>query len=91
MEQWSYKYYKGIVTSIVAEVPKRVVGSLRVTIEPLKMMDGQTATYINVFNPDILISNGITVGSEVYFERASDAISNLLYGERLHKVLKGVT
>jgi NAD-dependent DNA ligase len=88
MEQWSYRYYLGRVTKIIPE-QRRVTGSLRVEIEPLVLSDGQTAKMINVFNPNILFENNIRVGSEVYFERSSEAYSVLLIGDRLRAAVEG--
>lgn len=60
-----------------------LVGSCRVKIKPIKTADSCSAEYINVFNPSILISQGINVGSEIEFERNSGAVNILLYGKRL--------
>lgn len=86
IEYWAYKYYRGIITSSVDE-QQRVKGSLVLTIEPLLTEDGAIATRVNVYNPSILINNNLKLGSEVYIERASGTVTNLIYGERLKKLL----
>ena len=45
--------------------------------------DGCTAQFINVFNPAILISNHIRIGSLIHFERNSDAVNILIQNDRL--------
>lgn len=82
LAQWKHKKYKGIVEEIIIE-QKRVKASCRVKIKPIKTADSCSAEYINVFNPSILISQGINVGSEIEFERNSGAVNILLYGKRL--------
>lgn len=86
-EQWSFKYYKGIVKNIIWE-QRRVFASCRLEIVPMQTHDDCTATFINAFNPSILVREGIHKGSEVYFERNSDAVNILLYGERLTRILE---
>lgn len=82
LAQWKHKKYKGVVEEILIE-QKRVKASCRVKIKPIKTADSCSAEYINVFNPSILISQGINVGSEIEFERNSGAVNILLYGKRL--------
>ena len=88
-EQWNFEYYEGIVKNIIWE-QRKVYASCRVEIEPILTKDAE-ARIINAFNLGILIDEGITVGSKVYFERNSDAYNVLIYGERLKKIkeLKG--
>lgn len=86
IEQWNNKYYKGVVTGIRIE-QQRVFKSIRVEIEPVITHDGSKASVINCFSPEILFSSGAVVGNEVYFERNSNAINVLLYGEKLREVL----
>lgn len=88
IEQWGNKYYKGVVKNIMVE-QQRVFKSIRVEIEPIKTHDGAKASIINCFSPEILFSSGASVGSTVYFERNSNAINVLLYGDRLKKLLDG--
>lgn len=82
LAQWKHKKYKGIVEDIILE-QKRVKASCRVKIKSMHTADGCSADYINVFNPSIIINQGITIGSEVEFERNSGAVNCLLYGKRL--------
>ena len=86
IEQWSFRYYKGIIKNILLE-QRAVNASCRVEIEPMKTSDGCEARIVNVHNPRILIDNNYKVGSEVYYERQSGTINTLLYGEKLEKVL----
>lgn len=88
IHHWSSKYYKGIIKNIILE-QKAVNASCRVEIEPMLTNDGCEARIVNVHNPRILIENGYTVGSEVYYERQSGTINTLLYGERLKAALDG--
>lgn len=81
-EHWAFDYYKGIVTNIVF-TQKRVSTSVRVEIEPMETNDGCKARVINIFNPGILISNHINVGTEVTFERNAGAVNVLIHGVRL--------
>lgn len=87
-EYWAFDYYKGKIVDIIYS-QRRVTGSLRVEIEPVTTNDDCTATYINVFNPSILIANGLKVGSDIYFERNSGAVNILLYGDKLKQKLEG--
>lgn len=81
-EQWSFSTYTGIVKNIIWR-QNRVHASVRVEIEPIETVDGCTAQYINVFNPYILISNKIKIGSIIHFERNSDAVNILIQNSRL--------
>lgn len=85
-EHWAFDCYKGKVKNIIY-TQRRVNGSLRVEIEPMQTNDDCTATFINVFNPSILVSEGIKVGSDIYFERNSGAVNILLYGDKLKERL----
>jgi NAD-dependent DNA ligase len=84
---WSFNYYPAIVKDILTDEQRRVECACKVTIEPVYANDGTKATTINVFNPRILISNGINVGSKIYFERNSGAVNILLHGGRFKKLL----
>lgn len=81
-EQWSFNTYTGIVRNILWR-QNRVHASIRVEIEPMETVDGCTAQFINVFNPAILISNHIRIGSLIHFERNSDAVNILIQNDRL--------
>ena len=85
-DYWGNKYYKGIVKDIHIE-QQRVLKSIRIEIEPIKTHDGAKATFINSFNPDILFQADARVGNTVYFERNSNAINVLLYGDKLKNLL----
>lgn len=82
LNQWSFKTYYGKVTEIVFE-QRRVRMSCRVKIEPLKTSDGCDAKVVNIYNPKILIDNGIKVGSIVPFERNSGAINTLVRADKM--------
>ena len=71
---WDFNEDYGVVKSIRIE-QQRVLMSVVLEIEPKTTYDGCTATRINVFNPSILIDNGICVGSTVKFERNSGAVN----------------
>lgn len=81
-EQWSFNTYTGIVKDILWR-QNRVHASIRVEIEPMETVDGCTAQFINVFNPSVLISNNIKIGSIIHFERNSDAVNILIQNDRL--------
>ena len=81
-EQWLFNTYTGIVRNILWR-QNRVHASIRVEIEPMETVDGCTAQFINVFNPAILISNHIRIGSLIHFERNSDAVNILIQNDRL--------
>lgn len=87
-EHWSFDLYKAVVTEVVVE-QRRVNASVRVKIEPMTTNDDCEARIINTFNPSILVSNDIKVGTEVYFERNSGAVNILVHGVRLDQILKG--
>lgn len=87
-EQWSFEIYKGIVEEILYE-QKKVYASCRLRIKPMKTSGGSNAEYINGFSFNILLQEKIHVGSEIYFERNSDAVNILVYGERLRQKLGG--
>ena len=87
-EYWAFDYYRSKIVDIIYS-QRRVTGSLRVEIEPVVTNDDCTATFINVFNPSILILNNLKVGSDIYFERNSGAVNILLYGDKLKKKLEG--
>lgn len=83
---WNFKLYKGIVEEIIWE-QRRVYASCRIRIKPMLTDDGCSAEYINSFNFSILVSEGITVGSEVYYVRNSQAVNVLVYGRQLDRLL----
>lgn len=83
---WNFKLYKGIVEEIIWE-QRRVYASCRIRIKPMLTDDGCSAEYINSFNFSILVSEGITVGSEIYYVRNSQAVNILVYGRELDKLL----
>lgn len=85
-EYWSEKYYVGVIKDILIE-QQRVLASVVVLIEPLVTEDGVTVRRVTGYNLDILVKNHLTVGSKVYFGRNSEAISCILFGERLKEVL----
>lgn len=60
-----------------------------VKIEPIKSSDGCNATYINAFNPGIVIENDLYVGKEVWFERNAGAVNILIHGKRLEGIMNG--
>ena len=82
LSYWGFDKYIGTVEDIIIE-QQRVIASCRIKIKPLRTKDGCEATYINSYNPSILINNNINIGSEVVFERNSGAINSLLYGDKL--------
>lgn len=86
-EYWGFEVYKAKVTEIVME-QRRINVSCRVKIEPMFTSDDCEAKIINIFNPGILIENGIKVGEEVFFERNSGAVNILIHGKRLEDILK---
>lgn len=77
MHHWSGKKHVGKVKNIIIE-QQRVEASCRIEIIPMLTDDGCTATYIQGYNPDILISMGINIGTTVEFERDSGAINKLV-------------
>ena len=84
LNHWKFNKYTGVVTDIIIEQQK-VKASCRVTIEPILTDDGCSARVINVYNPRVLITENINIGSKIEFERNSGAINSLLYGKRLDK------
>lgn len=82
LSYWSSDKYIGVVEDILIE-QQRVVASCRIKIRPLRTKDGCEANYVSGYTPNIIINNGIVVGSEVVFERKSGAINSLLYGDKL--------
>lgn len=78
MFHWDGKQHVGKVKDIIIE-QQRVEASCRIEIVPILTDDGCTATYIQGYNPDILMSQGINIGSTVTFERDSGAINKLVY------------
>jgi len=82
---WGYAYYEGVITNIRIE-QRRVYQSVRIEIEPVRTRDGNSAAVINSFNPSIVINNDLFVGKKVYFERNSEAVNILIYGDRLKEI-----
>lgn len=87
-EQWGFEYLRGKITDIQIE-QKRVYKSVRIKIEPIKSSDGCNATYINAFNPGIVIQNNLYIGKEVWFERNAGAVNILIHGKRLEGLING--
>lgn len=85
-EHWSFKLYKGIVREIIWE-QQRVYASCRLRIEKMQTDDGCSAEFINCYNFSILAMEGITIGSEVYYVRNSQAVNVLVYGTDLDRLL----
>lgn len=83
-EQWNFNYYEGIVEDIIWE-QQRVFANCKLRIAPVNTKDAE-ARVINAFNMGVIIEEGITKGSKIYFERNSDAVNILIYGERLKKI-----
>ena len=74
---WKFDCYESIVTDIIFE-QQRINKSCRINIEPIITNDGATVSFINGYNPSIIIENNINIGSKVKFERHSNTISNLV-------------
>ena len=64
---------------------QRVYKSCRIRIKPIKTDDGCNAEWINGFNADIIIKNGINIGSIVRFERNSDAVNELIVAKEVNE------
>ena len=76
-EQWKSPQYKGIVEAILFE-QKRVNASVVLQIKPVTTKDFNVARRVSVGSPAILIHNKIVPGSEITFERKSQAINVLV-------------
>lgn len=74
---WKFDCYESIVTDIIFE-QQRINKSCRINIKPIITNDGATVSFINGYNPSIIIENNINIGSKVKFERHSNTISNLV-------------
>ena len=85
-DYWSHKYYKAVVKEIIIE-QQAVNCSVVLSIEPLVLEDATTARRVNVHSLGILVSEGITVGSVIYFKRHSEVYNVLIYGNELKDVL----
>lgn len=85
MYHWDSTKYMGVVEGMVIE-QQRVLASCRIQIRPMLTRDLCTATYINAYNPDIIMREGINIGTPVMFERDSGAINKLLYGKNLDAI-----
>lgn len=81
LEHWSSEWYVGVLKKIHEE-QQGVVCSYRLEIENLVTNDNTTARFINGFNPRIIMDEGLVEGARVYFERNSEAVNNLLYGNK---------
>ena len=89
-EYWSHKYYKAVVKEILVE-QQAVECSIVLRIEPLALGDFTVARRVNTHSLGILISEGITVGSTIYFKRHSEVYNVLVYGSELKDLLNGVS
>lgn len=78
LNEWSFSTYDAIVTDIVVE-QQRVNASVRIKIEKIRTDDLCEAEWVNGYNPDIIMSQGINIGSKIKFERNSGAINCLVY------------
>lgn len=87
VEYWSNKCYRSKVVGFLSE-QQRVKCSLRAIVEPIVTEDGSTIRVINVYNPDVAIKANCMKGQNVYFERKSGTVSNLIYGERLDRLIR---
>lgn len=76
-EQWKSAQYTGIVEKILFE-QRRVNASVVLQIKPVNTKDFNVARRVSVGSPNILISNKILQGSEIKFERKSQAINVLV-------------
>lgn len=85
-EYWAYDYYIATVSGLQIE-QQRVNASVIITIDPLRSRDGSRNTKLPGYNLDIVIDNGINVGSKLYFERNSGAIPVPIFGDKLKKLL----
>lgn len=85
-EYWAYDYYIATVSGLQIE-QQRVNASVIITIDPLRSRDGSRNTKLPGYNLDLVIDNGINVGSKLYFERNSGAIPVPIFGDRLKKLL----
>lgn len=85
-EYWAYDYYIATVSGLKIE-QQRVNASVIITIDPLRSRDGSRNTKLPGYNLDIVIDNGIKVGSKLYFERNSGAIPVPIFGDKLKKLL----
>lgn len=81
---WSFKYYKGVIEDIIIE-QQRVNASVKVIIKPTKAEDGSTNKCIVTYNPDYLIKNGYSIGSDIYYERNAGVIAVPIPTSELHK------
>lgn len=84
---WKAGIFRGKVTSIIIE-QRRIRGCCKVKIEPEILSDYTEARVVNVFNPSILIKEGINEGTEVIFERNSNTVNILVRGKKLEDILK---
>lgn len=78
LNEWSFSVYDAIVEDIVVE-QQRVTASVRIKIKKVTTDDLCDAQWVNGYNPDIIISQGINIGSKIRFERNSGAINCLVY------------
>lgn len=78
LNEWSFSVYDAIVEDIVIE-QQRVTASVRIKIKKVTTDDLCEAQWVNGYNPDIIISQGINIGSKIRFERNSGAINCLVY------------
>lgn len=83
---WSHKFYKAKVKEIIIE-QQAVNCSVVLGIEPLTLDDFSEARRVNVHSLGILISEGITVGSDIWFKRHSEVYNVLVYGTELKELM----
>lgn len=83
---WSHKYYKAKVREIIIE-QQAVDCSVVLAIDPLSLEDFSEARRVNAHSLGILISEGISVGSDVWFKRHSDVYNVLVYGNELKELM----
>lgn len=77
---WKFDCYQSVVTNIIFE-QQRINKNCRINIEPVLTNDGSTVSFVNGYNPSIIIENGINIGSTIKFERHSNTVSNLVLEE----------
>lgn len=87
-EYWSHKYYKAVIEDIVIE-QQAVECSVVLRIKPLTLGDLTVARRVNTHSLGILINEGLTVGSMIYFKRHSEVYNVLVYGSELKSLLNG--
>lgn len=84
IDKWGSVVYKSVVKNIIVK-GQRNKFSVKAEIEPVFLSNGNVASMVNCFNLDILIREGIKVGSEINFEYKSDANINLIRSNSLYE------